>query len=58
MYRGRGGFSIIVRRLVDGCGFTAVLGKPFSTVWGLEDECVVVVLCRRHMLAGIVSSRH
>jgi hypothetical protein len=58
MYQGRGGFSIVVRQLVDGCGFATVLGKPFSTAWGLEDECVIVVSCQRHMLAGIASSRH
>jgi hypothetical protein len=45
MYRGRGGFPAVTRRLVDGCGFAAVLDRPFFAMRGLEDRCVVAVSC-------------
>jgi hypothetical protein len=53
MHWGRGGLPAVVRRLVYGRGFAAILDKPFPTTRGLEDGCVIVVSCQQRMLASI-----
>jgi hypothetical protein len=57
MHRGRGGFFVVMRRLVDKCGLAMVLARLFPTVRGLEDGCVVPVSCQWRTLASIASSR-